>query len=51
MCEETTMLLSKIFSEQSSLFNTRWPMPKSCKKKKKEYEGYTTSASIVNREC
>ena len=46
--QETIQLLTKIFGEKSSLFNTRW---KCLNLAKKDSEDYTTFASVVNREC
>ena len=45
---ETIQILTKIFGEQSSLFNTRWQC---LKLTKKDCEDYTTFANTVNRYC
>ena len=45
---ETLQILTQIFGEQSSLFNTRWL----CLNLMKKYcEDYTTFASTVNKYC
>ena len=43
--EETIQILTKIFGEQSSLFNTRWQFTK------KDCGDHTTFSSTVNRYC
>ncbi len=45
---ETIQILTKIFGEQNSLFNTRWQC---LNLTKKDCEDYTTFASTVNRYC
>ena len=46
--QDTIRILTKIFDEQCSLFNTRWQFLNLTKKENKDY---MTFASIVNREC
>ena len=46
--EKTIQILTKIFGEQSPLFNTRWQC---LNLKKKDCEDYTTFAGTVNRYC
>ena len=46
--QETIQILTKIFREQTSLFNTCWQC---LNLTKKNCEDYTTFASTVNRYC
>ena len=47
-CKETVQILTKIFGDRCSLFNTCWQC---LNLTRKENADYTTFASIFNREC